>query len=113
MRTTDYTTARRGPSGNPPRELSEQSDSITRRIRAALIAGGSSLRLWAHFWAEQHGRDPQGTYDLLRMTLRRRVERGLPPQGAVGQALIASLRADLGADVVPLPADADPVERAA
>ena len=111
MRTKAYTTPAPRPSGKPRRPASEKSDAASRRIRAALIASGSSLRLWAHAWAECQGRDPQGAYDLLRMTIARRLERGLAPRGPVGRAMIEALRADLGADVVPLPATE--LERAA
>lgn len=103
MQTSVYKTPPGRPSGKPVQPLSEKSDAISRRIRGTLIARGSSLRAWAHGWAERHGRDPVATYELARITIARRLERGLSPKGSLGRALIEDLRAELGAEVVPLP----------
>ena len=52
-------------------------------------------------WAVAHGRDPAASYATARATVARRLQRGLPPQGAVGIAIIDALREELGGDVVP------------
>ena len=107
MRTKAYQTPRSPLSGERLATASESSDAPFRgashAIRSALIARRSSLRAWARAWAERSGRDPQASYDLLRMTLRRRVDRGLPPIGRWGRAMVAALRLELGTEVVPWP----------
>jgi hypothetical protein len=77
------------------------SDSAMRAIRAALTLRGTSFRTWVRAWAVAHGRDPAATYETARATVARRLQRGLPPQGAVGIAIIDALRQELGVDVVP------------
>lgn len=112
MRTKAYQPPPALPSGNPGGAVSDfsedQTGSASQRIRGALIARGTSLRSWANAWAEARGRDPQATYDLLRMTLYRRLDRGRPPQGRLGAEMLADLRALLGEDLIPL--DGDSIE---
>jgi hypothetical protein len=52
-------------------------------------------------WAVANGRDPAASYETARATVARRLQCGLPPQGAVGIAIIDALREELGGDVVP------------
>jgi hypothetical protein len=72
-----------------------------RSIRAALTLRGTSFRTWVRAWAVANGRDPAATYETARATVARRLQRGLPPQGAVGVAIIDALRVELGPVVVP------------
>lgn len=71
------------------------------RIRAGLVARGSSLRQWAHAWAAAHGEAPDATYHSLRMAIQRRLNHRRPPLGPVALRLVRALRADLGPAVVP------------
>lgn len=82
--------------------VTRDADAALPRIRAALVARGSSLRAWVRAWAQRTGRDPDATYVTARMTLYRRIGNGLAPKGEIGAALIADLRRDLGAEVVPV-----------
>lgn len=103
----DYHPTPRPLSGKPRQRLSEKSDpragAVLRQIRASLIARGATLRQWARAWAEANGRDPAASYETLRSTIARRLERGLEPQGELGARLVADLRADLGVAAVPYP----------
>jgi|APFre7841882724_1041349.scaffolds.fasta_scaffold05349_5 hypothetical protein len=70
-------------------------------MSAADFADCTLYGTWVRAWAIAHGRDPSATYETARATVARRLQRGLPPQGAVGIAMIDALRKQLGGDVVP------------
>lgn len=91
-------------SATPPE--SENPDTVMRNIRIALAARDLRLRTWATRWAKANGRAPQAVYESARSTMKRHLTKGLSPKpGSLGEALVEALRADLGAAVVPFPAD--------
>ncbi len=95
----------RAPARRAATPESENSDAVLRSIRATLAQRGTSLRAWAYDWARANNRPGPATYESLKATLKRRLGRGLTPQGAVGTQILEALRADLGPRVVPYPRD--------
>lgn len=76
---------------------------VRRAINAALAMRGQSLRGWTRAFAERQGQDADACFSLARVTIARRLERGLPPLGVMGAALVEALRKDLGPLTVPRP----------
>lgn len=76
------------------------------RVRAALVARGSTMRAWAL----HHGYPPVSVYCAVNTWARRPDKR---PHGGQARRIIAQLRDDLGADVVPEPTAPERVGSAA
>lgn len=77
------------------------------RIRAALMARGSSLREWSFAQARRQRRDPEAFYSTVRNNVVRWGDRrDRAPEGEEARAALDALRQDLGPEVVlPFPED--------
>ncbi len=82
--------------------LSDKSDDPMRRVRAALIARGTSLRVWAFAWAKRHGRNPLASYSTVRVTISRwGHRRDRAPEGELARMILDDLRAEIGPELIP------------
>lgn len=79
--------------------------SSRNRIRAVLAGRGENLRTWAFAWGRRRGleeADLQNEYNTVKRTVERWAHRrDRPRPGTKGAEIMAALRADLGAWVIP------------